>query len=106
MNLVLDLVGGSTQDRSWAVLKENGIIVSPVSQPDERHRSTAGEPGRRYLAQTNRADLERISTLLETGDIRPVISSRFGLDDAHKALTQFDRGGTRGKSVLTCWAGF
>jgi NADPH:quinone reductase-like Zn-dependent oxidoreductase len=106
MNLVLDLVGGSTQDRSWAVLKENGIIVSPVSQPDERHRTAAGGPGRRYLAQANRADLERISSLLETGDVRPVISSRFGLDDAYKALTQLDRGGTRGKSVLTCEADF
>jgi NADPH:quinone reductase-like Zn-dependent oxidoreductase len=102
MDLVLDLVGGGTQDRSWAVLKEQGLIVSPVSQPDERHRTTAGRPGRRYLSQANRADLEHIASLLETGDIRPVITSRFGLDDARQALTQFERGGTCGKSVLTC----
>jgi NADPH:quinone reductase-like Zn-dependent oxidoreductase len=102
MDLVLDLVGGSTQDRSWAVLEERGIIVSPVSQPDERHRTTAGRSGRRYLAQANRADFERIASLLEAGDVRPVITSWFGFDDAHKALTQLERGGTRGKSVLTC----
>lgn len=102
MDLVLDLIGGSTQDRSWAMLKENGIIVSPVSQPEEHRRTTAGRPGRRYLAQANRTDLERIASLLETGEVRPVITSRFGLDDAHQALAQLERGGTRGKSVLSC----
>jgi len=84
------------------MLKENGLIVSPVSQPDERHRTTAGRPGRRYLAQANRADLERIASLLETGEVRPAIASRLGLDHAHQALAQLERGGTRGKSILTC----
>ena len=102
MDLVLDLVGGSTQDRAWAVLKQKGIIVSPVVQPGPHHSTSGGRPGCRYLAQPNRADFERITSLLNTGDVRPVASSRFGLDDAYKALTQFERGGTRGKSIVIC----
>jgi NADPH:quinone reductase-like Zn-dependent oxidoreductase len=102
MDLVLDLVGGSTQDRSWAVLKEKGIIVSPVSQPNERHRTTGGRPGQRFVLRPNRIDLERIAALLEAGAVRPVISNRFGLEDARQALSQLERGGIRGKSVLIC----
>ena len=101
MDLVLDLVGGSTQDRAWAVLNQRGMIVSPVTQPDPRRCRSGGRPGCRYLAQPNRADFERIASLLNTGDVRPVISSRFGLDDAYKALSQLERGGTRGKSIVT-----
>jgi NADPH:quinone reductase-like Zn-dependent oxidoreductase len=102
MDLVLDLVGGSTQDRAWAMLNQRGIIVSPVRQPDLRHGTSGGRPGCRYLAQPNRADFERITCLLNTGDVRPVISNRFGLDDAYKALAQLERGGTRGKSIVIC----
>jgi NADPH:quinone reductase-like Zn-dependent oxidoreductase len=102
MDLVLDLVGGSTQDRSWGLLENTGIIVSPVSQPNERYRSGGGRPGRRFVLQPRRTDLERIASLLEAGVVRPVITSRFGLEDAHEALTQLERGGIRGKSVLFC----
>jgi len=102
MDLVLDLVGGSTQDRSWAALKENGIIVSPVSQPNERLRAAGGRPGLRFILQPNRIDLDRIASLLEAGVVRPVITGRFGLEDAHTALSQQERGGIRGKSVLIC----
>jgi NADPH:quinone reductase-like Zn-dependent oxidoreductase len=102
MDLVLDLVGGSTQDRSWGSLKDTGIIVSPVSQPDERHRAGGGRPGRRFVMQPRRADLEGIASLWEAGVVRPVITSQFGLENAHDALTQLERGGMRGKSVLIC----
>jgi NADPH:quinone reductase-like Zn-dependent oxidoreductase len=102
MDLVLDLVGGSIQDRSWAVLKDTGIIVSPVSQPNERHRTSGGRPGQRFVLQPRRADLERITSLLEASVVRPVITSQFGLEDAREALTQLERGGIRGKSVLIC----
>jgi NADPH:quinone reductase-like Zn-dependent oxidoreductase len=102
MDLVLDLVGGGTQDRSWGLLKNTGIIVSPVRQPNERHRTGGGRPGRRFVMQPRRADLERIASLLEAGVVRPVITRQFGLEDAREALTQLERGGIRGKAVLIC----
>src|SRR6185436_4375054 len=33
IDVVLDLVGGETQDRSFAVLKPGGVLVSAVSTP-------------------------------------------------------------------------
>jgi len=34
VDIVIDLVGGETQERSFAVLKAGGLLVSAVSQPD------------------------------------------------------------------------
>src|SRR3954454_4257868 len=35
IDLVFDLIGGDTQERSWAVLKDGGTIVSMLAQPSE-----------------------------------------------------------------------
>ena len=36
IDLVFDLVAGDTQDRSWTVLREGGIMVSTLAEPDQR----------------------------------------------------------------------
>jgi NADPH:quinone reductase-like Zn-dependent oxidoreductase len=38
VDVVLDLVGGDTQQRSWPVLKPGGILVSAVQPPLKRPR--------------------------------------------------------------------
>src|SRR4029078_5357128 len=46
VDVVLDPIGGDTQDRSFAVLKPGGVLVSAVSAPDQQ---TAARYGVRAL---------------------------------------------------------
>lgn len=42
VDLVFDLVGGETRERSWQVLRRGGILVSTLGQPSERKRQNSG----------------------------------------------------------------
>jgi len=40
VDMVFDLVGGDTQERSWAILKDGGALISTIAAPSsERARS-------------------------------------------------------------------
>src|SRR3954467_1073555 len=42
VDAVIDLVGGETQERSFAVLKRGGVLVSAVAQPDQARAAERG----------------------------------------------------------------
>ena len=46
IDVVLDLIGGETQTRSWAVVRRGGIIVSTLTEPDRTEASRHGARGR------------------------------------------------------------
>ncbi|HLJ90661.1 MAG TPA: NADP-dependent oxidoreductase [Candidatus Angelobacter sp.] len=85
VDVVFDLVGGDTQQRSFLVLKAGGHIVSatqPVSQEETARHRVSGEMMR--LAPS--ADvLGRIARLLEEGTIRPDVASVYALQDVAQA---------------------
>jgi len=41
LDLVLDLIGGETQERSWSVLKPGGTLVSTVGPDAARAKRNA-----------------------------------------------------------------
>jgi NADPH:quinone reductase-like Zn-dependent oxidoreductase len=53
IDLVYDLIAGETQERSWSVLKPDGIIVSTLAQPSEAKARDHRARGNRYMAQPN-----------------------------------------------------
>jgi NADPH:quinone reductase-like Zn-dependent oxidoreductase len=85
VDVVLDLVGGDTQKRSFLVLKEGGYLVAttqPVSQEEAARHRVSGAMMR--LAPS--ADgLGRIARLLEEGTIRPDVATVYALQDAAQA---------------------
>src|SRR5690349_14472570 len=85
VDVVLDLIGGDTQKRSFLVLKEGGHLVSasqPVSPEETARHRVSGEMMR--LAPS--ADvLGRIASLLEKGTLRPDIATVYALPDAAQA---------------------
>jgi NADPH:quinone reductase-like Zn-dependent oxidoreductase len=85
VDVVFDLVGGDTQQRSFLVLKEGGYLIAatqPVSQEEAARHRVSGEMMR--LAPS--ADvLGKIARLLEEGTIRPDIASVYALRDAAQA---------------------
>lgn len=59
--------------------------------------------GKRYISfmqKTNRADLEYLAGLVESGTIRPVIGARFSLEDAVEGLQALEAGRVPGKIVI------
>jgi NADPH:quinone reductase-like Zn-dependent oxidoreductase len=100
IDLVFDLVGGDTQERSWAVLKPRGILVSTLGQPPQekarQHRAT----GIGYMAQPSAQQLAEIGRLIDSGKVRPVIAETFPFVAAPQAEQRQEQGHVHGKIVL------
>jgi NADPH:quinone reductase-like Zn-dependent oxidoreductase len=85
VDVVFDLVGGDTQNRSFLVLKEGGYLISavqPVSQEEAAKHHVTGTMMR--LAPSGDV-LGRIARLLEEGKIRPDVAKVYPLGDAAQA---------------------
>ena len=67
VDVVFDLVGGETQDRSWGVLKKGGVLVSTLAQPSQAQAAAHQARGLRYTAQESGADLAEIATAYRSG---------------------------------------
>ena len=102
VDVVYDLIGGETQARSWAVLRDGGAMISTLEQPDaakaaERHARAAT----RYGAEPNAAQLGEIADLIAAGKVKVTVSETFPLADVARAQERLEQGGLRGKIVLT-----
>jgi NADPH:quinone reductase-like Zn-dependent oxidoreductase len=100
VDVVFDLIGGETQDRSWSVLKKGGVLVSTVSTPSTQKAAAHGVRAMTYMAQPNGEELAAVADLIESGDVRPMVESVLPLTEASKAQEISQRGHTAGKIVL------
>lgn len=100
VDVVFDLVGGETQDRSWGVLKKGGVLVSTLAQPSQAQAAAHQARGLRYTAQESGADLAEIATLIEAGQVKPAVARTFALREAAAAQRLLEQGHIEGKIVL------
>jgi NADPH:quinone reductase-like Zn-dependent oxidoreductase len=100
VDLVLDLVGGATQERSWSVLKPGGVLVSALGEPSRERAMRQKARGVGYRAQANAGQLAEIGRLIDQGKVRPVVMATYPLADARQAHERLERGHVRGKIVL------
>ena len=85
VDVVLDLIGGEIQKRSFLVLKEGGRLVAttqPVSPEETARHRVSGAMMR--LAPSGEG-LGKIARLLEEGTIRPDVASVYALEEAAQA---------------------
>jgi NADPH:quinone reductase-like Zn-dependent oxidoreductase len=99
VDVVLDLVGGDTQARSWAVLKPGGVLVSPVSPPDARKAEAAGAVGKHFATRSEGAQLQQIAAQFDSGELLIEVEV-LPLSQAEGALRKSWGRHTRGKLVL------
>lgn len=99
MDIVIDTVGGDLMERSFRVLKPNGIFVTVTAflAPDaaKGHNVRAVSAGR---AATEH--LKTIAELLETKKLVPIVGPRYTLEDARQAQELSQTGHGRGRIVL------
>lgn len=102
IDLVLDLIGGEVQQRSWDVLAPGGIIVSTLTPP----KPVAGQDrdGRRgvdFIVEPKGLDLLKLGALIDEGKLTPHIHRSFAFDEVEEAARQLETGHVRGKLVIS-----
>lgn len=101
VDLVFDLVGGDTLRRSWQVIKPGGALVSVVSpRPSFAEAKEHDVRPFWFVVEPNRDQLIQIGSLIDAGQLRPIIETVLPLSQARQAYEQGARGHTRGKIVL------
>ncbi len=103
VDLVLDfvLLGGdmNTTDRSWAVLKPHGAIVS-VADPAITGKVPAGHRGFFPTIQADAMRLEEIAGQLVAGKLKSKVARVFRRDQLLEAMEINKAGGTTGRLIV------
>jgi len=99
INLVLDLVGGETLDRSWQVLAPDGVIVSTAA-PDVAARAPAGRRGLWFMMQRDVERLREIADTVAAGGLRSTIAEVTDFAGLAAAIERNKLGHAPGKTVL------
>jgi NADPH:quinone reductase-like Zn-dependent oxidoreductase len=100
LDLVLDLIGGETQQRSWAVVKPGGALVSTVAEPSAKDAATHKARAASFMAEPNGAQLREIASLIELGEVEPIIQAVYPLSEVPAAQEISREGHSLGKIVL------
>lgn len=99
VDIVVDTVGGEIIERSWQVLRRDGLLVSVAGRltPEmgQAHGVRAMSAGRAAPA-----NLGEISKLFDSKQITPVVGTIFPLAEARQAHEKSQTGHGRGRIVL------
>ncbi len=103
VDVVIDTVGGDVQERSFAILRRGGSLVSSVSQPSQELAQRYGVNVSFFIVKVEKAQLAQIGRLIEDGSLKTDVGTVLPLSDARRAHEML--AGTvphaRGKIVLS-----
>ena len=100
VDVVLDTIGGDTQERSFKVLKKEGILVSIVQPPSQELAAKYGVRALFYGAHSSSSNLAEIARLIDSGKVKTVVETVLPLVEAQRAHELSQSGHARGKIVL------
>jgi NADPH:quinone reductase-like Zn-dependent oxidoreductase len=100
IDLVLDTVGGETQERSWKVLKRGGVLISLVQSPSVEKAAAHGARGFVVYQKGNGDQLAAIADLVIEGKVKVNVETVLPLQEAGKAQELSKTGHSGGKIVL------
>lgn len=100
VDVVFDLIGGDTQTRSFGVLKPGGILVATAQPPSQDEAKAHGVRAMMFnLRDTaSSALLKQIGDLLDSGEVKTVVSHTFPLSDAGQRTAHGEH--AQGKTVF------
>jgi NADPH:quinone reductase-like Zn-dependent oxidoreductase len=99
-DVVLELIGGETLARSYAVVKEGGVLVETAAALDMEELSRRKIRGVQFLVRHDREQLEKLTDLVREGVLKPRVSRVLPLEDAGEAQDLNQAGRSHGKIVL------
>jgi NADPH:quinone reductase-like Zn-dependent oxidoreductase len=101
VDLVFDTVGGEALERSPAVLRRGGRLVSIASKPPQERAAERGITAIYFIVEPNRAQLVEIAKLVDNHELRPTGAEVFALKDGRSAFARSLDREHRGKVVLS-----
>lgn len=99
-DVVLDTIGGDTQERSFKALKKGGILVSIVQPPSQELAAKYGVRALFYAGHPSSSNLAEIAGLIDAGKVKTVVETVLPLAEARRAHELSQSGHARGKIVL------
>jgi NADPH:quinone reductase-like Zn-dependent oxidoreductase len=105
-DVVIDLVGGETQERSFQVLRRGGKLISAVSHPDHNLAQSHGVEAAFFMVNVTSQYLAKIAGLVDGGKLRTPVGAALPLAEAREAHFMLERlrPQPKGKIVLTVGA--
>lgn len=101
LDAVFDTIGGETQERSWNVLKQGGMLVSIVQAPDQEAAAAHCARGALLRCDHARSDqLARIGDMVASGRVKVHLEKILPLSEARQAQEMSQKAHTQGKIVL------
>ncbi|GHF50024.1 NADPH:quinone reductase-like Zn-dependent oxidoreductase [Amycolatopsis bartoniae] len=95
VDLVFDVIGGEIRDRSAALVRAGGVLVTIASPPEVR--PAAGQAVF-FVVEPDRAQLVELAQRLRDGRLRPIVGAVRPLSEAPAAFAPGRR--TRGRTVI------
>ena len=99
IDLILDLIGGDSLDRSWNVLAPDGVIVS-TTQPDLAARVPAGRRGLGIMMHSDPGRLRQIADDVAAGTLKSRIAETVDFSELSDAIERNKTGHAPGKTVV------
>jgi NADPH:quinone reductase-like Zn-dependent oxidoreductase len=100
VDVVLDTVGGDTQERAFQTLKRGGVLVSTVSPPSAEKAKEFGVTVAMVAMMPKPDQLAEINRLLESGKLKVRIATALPLAEVKKAHQLSASGHADGKIIL------
>ena len=77
VDVVLDTIGGDVLDRSFAVIKPGGVLVSAVATPNQEKAARHGVRAFFFLVEVTSRRLEQIGALIDAGELTTSVGECF-----------------------------
>jgi NADPH:quinone reductase-like Zn-dependent oxidoreductase len=100
VDLVADLVGGETQNKSFSIIKKGGKMISTVNPPSQELAKTYDVEAQFISSTPSFLKLDFGSELIKQGKIKPQIVKVMKLEEAAEAQALVSAGGINGKIIL------
>lgn len=101
VDIVIDPIGGDIGRRSFGVLRRGGRLIALSEPPDEAAAEEHGVRAVFFIVRPDRAELTRLAGLVDAGELRPVVSQTFPLEEGRRAFESArEPGRPPGKTVL------
>jgi NADPH:quinone reductase-like Zn-dependent oxidoreductase len=99
LDVVFDTAGGETLERSWAVLKPGGRMITIVSTAESSTDARVKKAF--FIVEPNPKQLTEVGEMIETGRLRTVVDVVVPLSEAPAAYAGSVARGGRGKIVVS-----
>ena len=103
VDLVIDMIGGTSLAGCWRAVRKGGVLVSINTPPDMvKPAGLEKEVAKSlfFIVEPLGSNLAEIGELIEAGKVRPVVDSVWEFGDFRKAFDRLESGHAKGKIII------